>query len=79
MHAPSQTSRRQYESAAVAAARVGVSSKTVYSWIASGELAGYGMGTGVLRVDPEELDRMLTLGQVDASPVSVRRARRSVS
>jgi excisionase family DNA binding protein len=44
MNAPSRTSRRQYESVADAAARVGVSTKTVRRWIASGQLAGYRMG-----------------------------------
>jgi hypothetical protein len=34
MNAPSRTSRRQYESVADAAARVGVSTKTVRRWIA---------------------------------------------
>ena len=54
MTTPSQASRRQYES-------VGVSTKTVRRWIASGQLAGYRMGPRLLRVDPDDLDRMLTL------------------
>jgi len=61
MNAPSRTSRRQYESVADAAARVGVSTKTVRRWIASGQLAGYRIGPRLLRVDPDEFDRMLTL------------------
>lgn len=61
MNALSRTSRRQYESVADAAARVGVSTKTVRRWIASGQLAGYRMGPRLLRVDPDEFDRMLTL------------------
>lgn len=61
MNAPSRTSRRQYESVADAAARVDVSTKTVSRWIASGQLAGYRIGPRLLRVDPDELDRMLTL------------------
>jgi len=61
MNAPSRTSRRQYESVADAAARVGVSTKTVRRWIASGQLAGYRVGPRLLRVDPDEFDRMLTL------------------
>ena len=60
MNAPSRTSRRQYESVADAAARVGVSTKTVRRWIASGQLAGYRVGPRLLRVDPDEFDRMLT-------------------
>lgn len=79
MTATSQTSRRQYESPAVAATRVGMSSETVYRWIASGQLSAYRIGTHLLRVDPDELDRMMTLVSRDASPVSARRARRSVS
>jgi len=61
MNTPSQTSRRQYESVGDAAARVGVSTKTVRRWIASGQLAGYRMGSRLLRVDPDDVDRMLTL------------------
>jgi excisionase family DNA binding protein len=61
MKTPSQTSRRQYESVGDAAARVGVSTKTVRRWIASGQLAGYRMGPRLLRVDPDDVDRMLTL------------------
>ena len=61
MNAPSPARRRQYESVAEAAARVGVSTKTVRRWIASGQLAGYRMGPRLLRVDPDEFDRMLTL------------------
>lgn len=61
MNTPSQTSRRQYESVGDAAARVGVSTKTVRRWIASGQLAGYRMGPRLLRVDPDDVDRMLTL------------------
>jgi excisionase family DNA binding protein len=61
MTAPSQASRRQYESVGDAAARVGVSTKTVRRWIASGQLAGYRVGPRLLRVDPDDLDRMLRL------------------
>jgi len=61
MTTPSQASRRQYESVGEAAARVGVSTKTVRRWIASGQLAGYRMGPRLLRVDPDDLDRMLRL------------------
>jgi excisionase family DNA binding protein len=61
MNTPSQTSRRQYESVGDAAARVGVSTKTVRRWIASGQLPGYRMGPRLLRVDPDDVDRMLTL------------------
>jgi len=61
MTTPSQPSRRQYESVGEAAARVGVSTKTVRRWIASGQLAGYRIGPRLLRIDPDDVDRMLTL------------------
>src|SRR5665647_2249084 len=61
MTTPSQASRRQYESVGDAAARLGVSTKTVRRWIASGQLAGYRVGPRLLRVDPDDLDRMLRL------------------
>jgi excisionase family DNA binding protein len=61
MNTHSQVSRRHYESVGDAAARVGVSTKTVRRWIASGQLAGYRMGPRLLRVDPDDVDRMLTL------------------
>ncbi len=61
MNPPPRASRRQYESVGDAAARVGVSTKTVRRWIASGQLAGYRMGPRLLRVDPDEFDRMLTV------------------
>jgi excisionase family DNA binding protein len=61
MNSPQQPKRRQYESISEAAARVGVSIKTIRRWIASGHLAGYRMGPRLLRIDPDELDGMLTL------------------
>jgi excisionase family DNA binding protein len=61
MTTPPRASRRQYESVGDAAARVGVSTKTVRRWIASGHLAGYRMGPRLLRVDPDDVDAMLTL------------------
>ena len=61
MNPPPRASRRQYESIVDAAARIGVSTKTVRRWIASGHLAGYRIGPRLLRVDPDELDKMLTL------------------
>jgi len=60
MDTPPRDSRRHYESVANAAARVGVSTKTVRRWIASGQLAGYRVGARLLRVDPDDVDRMLT-------------------
>jgi excisionase family DNA binding protein len=61
MNTPSQASRRHYESVGEAAARIGVSPKTVRRWIASGHLNGYRMGPRLLRVDPDDVDKMLTL------------------
>lgn len=61
MTTPSQASRRQYESIGDAAGHVAVSTKTVRRWIASGQLAGYRAGPRLLRVDPDDLDRMFTL------------------
>ena len=61
MNPPRQVSRRQYESILDAAGRVGVSTKTVRRWIAAGHLSGYRVGPRLLRVDPDELDRMLTV------------------
>jgi excisionase family DNA binding protein len=61
MNTHSQVSRRRYESVGDAADRVGVSTKTIRRWIASGRLAGYRMGPCLLRVDPDDVDLMLTL------------------
>jgi excisionase family DNA binding protein len=60
MDTPPRDSRRHYESVANAAARVGVSTKTVRRWIASGQLAGYRVEARLLRVDPDDVDRILT-------------------
>jgi excisionase family DNA binding protein len=69
---PLPSKRRQYESISEAAARVGVNIKTIRRWIASGQLAGYRAGPRLLRVDPDELDGMLTL-----VPTAASRGRRS--
>ena len=61
MSTPSPASRRHYESVGEAATRVGVSTKTVRRWISSGQLAGYRVGPRLLRIDPDDVDRMLTL------------------
>ena len=79
MNPPRRTTHREYESILDAATRVGVSTKTVRRWIAAGHLRGCRMGPRLLRVDPDELDRMLTLIPTVASPVSVRSTRRWVS
>lgn len=79
MNPPTQTTHRQYESILDAATRVGVSTKTVRRWISTGHLRGYRMGPRLLRVDPDELDRMWTLIPTVESPVSVRSTRQWVS
>ena len=61
MTTTSRHSRRHCESVGDAAARVGVTTKTVRRWIASGQLAGYRIGPRLLRIDPDDVDRMLTL------------------
>ena len=61
MTTPSPASRRRYESVGEAAARVRVSTKAVRRWIASGQLAGYRVGPRLLRIDPDDVDRLLTL------------------
>ncbi len=49
---------RSYESLSHAAARTGMSIKTLRRRIASGHLAAYRSGR-LIRVDPTEVDRML--------------------
>ena len=79
MNPPRQTTHRKYESILDAATRVGVSTKTVRRWISTGHLHGYRMGPRLLRVDPDELDRMWILIPTVAKPVSVRGTRQWVS
>lgn len=61
---------RHYVSISEAAERVGVSTKTVRRWIATGALTGYRIGPRVVRIDAAELDaalrRIPTAGQVGA-------------
>ena len=70
MNPTPRATRQQHESIFDAAARVGVSTKTIRRWIASGHLAGYRMGPRLLGLDPDELDKMLTLIPTAASPIS---------
>lgn len=62
MNPPPRASRRQYASIFEAAARVGASTKTIRRWTASGHLAGHRMRPRLLRLDPDELDKMLVWG-----------------
>lgn len=54
-----QKNRREFESLAAAAERTGLSTKTLRRRIASGALVAYRNGPRVLRVDPNEVDRMM--------------------
>ncbi len=55
---PSKSVRR-LESIPHAADYVGVSSKTIRRWIASGRISGYRAGPRLIRVDLNEVDAML--------------------
>ena len=51
--------RREFESLASAAERTGLSIRTLRRRIASGGLAAYRSGARVIRVDPDDVDRMM--------------------
>ena len=51
--------RREFESLASAAERTGLSIRTLRRRIASGHLAAYRSGARVIRVDPDDVDRMM--------------------
>jgi len=59
MNPPLRASRRHCQSLAHAAARIGVSTKTVRRWVSSGYLAAYRLGPCPLHIDPDELGKML--------------------
>ena len=64
-----QKHRREFESLAEAAERTGLSTKTLRRRIASGALAAYRSGPRVLRVDPDDVDRMMVrLPTMSAGP-----------
>lgn len=54
-----QTHDRQLVSIAEAAARLGVSPKTIRRWIAAGRVTGFRAGPRLLRVDVADLDAVL--------------------
>ncbi|MFQ6171517.1 excisionase family DNA-binding protein [Oryzobacter sp. R7] len=54
-----QTSRRHYESLAEAAERTGVSTRTPRRRISCGELTAYRAGPRIIRLDPDDVDRLL--------------------
>ena len=51
--------RREFESLASAAERTGLSIRTLRRRVASGQLAAYRSGPRVIRVDPDEVDRLM--------------------
>ncbi|MFZ1285943.1 MAG: helix-turn-helix domain-containing protein [Candidatus Phosphoribacter sp.] len=51
--------RRHFESLVQAAERTGLSIRTLRRRIADGHLAAYRSGPRVIRVDPDDVDRML--------------------
>ena len=51
--------RREFESLSSAAERTGLSIRTLRRRIASGDLAAYRSGARIIRVDPDDVDRML--------------------
>lgn len=54
------THRRQYESLADAAQRTGIGIRTLRRRIVEGQLPAYRSGPKILRVDPEDVDRLMT-------------------
>ncbi|WP_131103816.1 helix-turn-helix domain-containing protein [Ornithinimicrobium sufpigmenti] len=52
--------RRQFESLAEAAERTGLSTYTLRRRIAEGRLPAYRSGSRIIRVDPQDVDRLLT-------------------
>jgi excisionase family DNA binding protein len=51
--------RREFESLSSAAERTGVSIRTLRRRIASGHLTAYRSGSRIIRVDPDDVDRLL--------------------
>ncbi|HHU39049.1 MAG TPA: helix-turn-helix domain-containing protein [Propionibacterium sp.] len=51
--------RRQFESLSQAAARSGLSTRTLRRRISAGQLAAYRNGPRLIRVDPEDVDRLM--------------------
>lgn len=54
------TTRRQFESLAEAAERTGLSTCTLRRRIADGLLPAYRSGARIIRVDPDDVDKLLT-------------------
>ena len=54
------TTRRQFESLSEAAERTGLSTYTLRRRIADGRLPAYRSGSRIIRVDPDDVDNLLT-------------------
>ena len=51
--------RRQFESLSQAAERIGLSTRTLRRRIAAGALTAYRNGPRVIRLDPDDVDRLM--------------------
>lgn len=51
--------RRQFESLSQAAERIGLSTRTLRRRIAAGDLTAYRNGPRVIRLDPDDVDRLM--------------------
>lgn len=51
--------RRQFESLSEAAARTGLSTRTLRRRISAGQLAAYRNGPRLIRLDPEDVDKLM--------------------
>ena len=51
--------RREFETLASAAERTGLSIRTLRRRVASGQLTAYRNGPRVIRVDPDDVDRLM--------------------
>jgi excisionase family DNA binding protein len=56
---PRTATRRRLQSITSAADYLNVSTRTVRRLIASGALTGYRVGNRIVRIDPDELDKVL--------------------
>ena len=52
--------RRQFESLTQAAERTGLSTRTLRRRIAAGQLKAYRNGPRLIRLDPQDVDRLMT-------------------
>ncbi|MCI1263171.1 MAG: helix-turn-helix domain-containing protein [Tetrasphaera jenkinsii] len=54
-----QKPRRQFESLSQAAERTGLSTRTLRRRVAAGDLNAYRNGPRVIRLDPDDVDRLM--------------------